>query len=129
MAKQEELINQVYSRQMDDVLKRLHYEVGLLKEWFKRDFPESRLEVLVEANNITKDFTIKTKVLMGEEMVNNRGFFSNVLALKEKDLINPSFMGAFFDAFGNEYRKQISTAINTHYRNEKAKEEGSWFIS
>ena len=110
-----------FSKRIDHVLKQLHHEVGLLREWFKRDFPESRLEVLVDVDNITHTFTIVTKVLTGLEMTSvNRGQFQNKLVLYEKDLIKPGFMEAFFAQFNNEYRKQIAGAINNHYLQEKS---------
>lgn len=113
-----------FSKHIDAVLKRLHFEVGLLREWFKRDFPESRLEVLVDVDNITHSFTVVTKVLTGTEMTPvNRGHFVNKLVLEEKDLIRPGFMEAFFDRFGNEYRKQISAAVNAFYHREQEKNE------
>lgn len=107
----------------DNLLKELYEECELLRKWFKRDFPESDLRVLVDADNIRRSFTITVRVLMGEEMVQNRGFFENKIVLSEKEIINPSFMRAFFKQFGNQYRKQIASAVNRHYQQEKANEE------
>lgn len=109
-----------FSKRIDGVLKRLHHEVGLLREWFKKDFPESRLEVMVDVDNITHTFTVITKVLTGTEMTPvNRGHFVNKLVLYEKDLIKPGFMEAFFGQFNFEYRRTIAGAINSFYHKER----------
>lgn len=105
---------------MDGVLKELHHETQLLSDWFKLDFPESNLKVIVDVDNVLRSFTITTRVLMGSEMVDNAGFFQNKLTLREKDIINPSFMRAFFKEFNNQYREQIAGAVNRHYQQEKA---------
>ncbi len=104
---------------MDGVLKELHHETQLLSDWFKQDFPECNLKVIIDVDNIRRSFTITTRVLMGAEMVDNAGFFQNKLPLYEKDIINPSFMRAFFSEFNNRYREQIAGAINRHYLQEK----------
>lgn len=110
-----------FSKRIDWALKQLHHEVGLLRDWFKRDFPESRLEVFVDVDNITHTFIVTTKVLTGIEMTPvNRGHFMNKLVLQEKDLIRPGFMEAFFEQFGTKYREQIASAINAHYNREKS---------
>lgn len=109
-----------FTKRIEWALRRLHEEVGLLRDWFKRDFPESRLEVMVDVDNIRHRFVIVTKVLTGTEMTPvNRGHFVNQLVLEEKDLLRPGFMEAFFDRMAFEYRIQLASAINAHYRREK----------
>lgn len=117
------------TKNFDHILKRLHYEIGLLKEWFSKDFPESRIEVLVDANNILMTMTITVKALMGKEMAGNRGYFQNKIILKESEVFDRSFMDQFLDAFGWAYRKEISRAINAHYQREKEKEEAGVTLS
>lgn len=113
-------IQEFFQKTFDNILKELHEEIGRLKTWMKQDFPESRLDVGVHVDNIRRTLTVTTRVLMGEEMVANRGFFENKLVLPEKRLINPSFMQAFFGEFNNEYRKQIANSINAHYNRFKS---------
>lgn len=117
----QELID-FYQNNFDRNLKRLNDECDRLKTWFARDFPESDLRLIVDVDNICRTFTITLRVLMGEEMVQNRGFFENKVVLREKDIINPSFMDAFFLHFGHAYREEIQRAVNNHYRMEKARE-------
>lgn len=117
------------TKNFDHILKRLHHEIGLLKEWFSKDFPESRLEVIVDANNILMTMTITVKALMGKEMAGNRGHFQNKIVLKEEEVFNLDFMNQFLDAFGWAYRKEISRAINAHYNQEKEREEAGVDIS
>ncbi len=116
-------INEFYSKNFDSVLKELNHECDLLRDWFKKDFPECDLKLIVDVNQILRSFKITVRILMGEEMVQNRGFFENKIMLSEKDIINPSFMRAFFREFGNSYRIQISTAINRHYNQQRAIED------
>lgn len=115
-------LDEFMGRYLEGTLRELNHECDLLREWFRRDFPESDLRVTVDVNNITRSFTITVRVLMGSEMVQNRGFFENKIVLREKEIINPSFMKAFFKEFGNAYRIQISNAVNAHYLRERAKE-------
>ena len=116
-------ISDFYSKHFDRNLKELNHECDLLRDWFNKDFPESDLKLIVDVDNIRRTFTITVRILMGFEMVKNAGFFENKIVLQEKDIINPSFMRAFFKHFGNEYRKEIARAINAHYNREKAIEE------
>lgn len=118
-------VQEFHGRYLDGVLKELHHETQLLSDWFKKDFPESNLKVVIDVDNILRSFTITTRVLMGAEMVNNAGFFQNIIKLQEKDIINPSFMRAFFKEFNNHYRKQIADAVNRHYLQEKAIESST----
>lgn len=120
--KTDDSIQEFFQKTFDDILKELHYEIGRLKKWFNDDFPEARLDCLVDINNIVRTLTITTRVLMGEEVVKNRGYFENRLVLPEKRLIDPGFMRAFFEHFSDEYRREISTAVNKHYQTEKQKE-------
>jgi hypothetical protein len=120
MNKQE--ILDFHGQYLDGTLKELHNEVGLLKAWFQKDFPESRLDVVVDVDNVKRSFAITTRVLMGSEMVSNRGYFQNHLVLREKDIINPSFMKSFYKHFNDEYRRQISDAINKHLHVERMKQ-------
>lgn len=117
---QKDQIAEFYSKTMDGVLKELHHETQLLSDWFKQDFPESNLKVIIDVDNVLRSFTITTRVLMGAEMVDNAGFFQNKIQLQEKDIINPSFMRAFFKQFNNMYREQIAGAVNRHYVQERA---------
>lgn len=117
------------TKNFDYVLKSLHHEIGLLKEWFKKDFPESRIECIVDANNILMIVTITVKVLMGKEMAGNRGHFQNKIVLKEEEVFDKSFMGKFFDMFGNAYRIEIARAINAHYQVEKEREAAGVALS
>lgn len=114
-------IKDFQGKYLGDIIQELQFEVGLLREWFRSDFPESDLKVVVDADNITRTLSITTSVLMGEEMVDNRGFFKNTLVLHEKEIINPLFMRGFFKEFNNGYRKQISEAVNRHYMAEVQK--------
>jgi hypothetical protein len=118
-------VKEFHGKYLDGVLKELHHETQLLSDWFKQDFPESNLKVIIDVDNILRSFTITTRVLMGAEMVDNMGFFQNKIVLQEKEIINPSFMRAFFKEFNNNYRKQIAGAINRHYIQEKAIESAS----
>lgn len=117
------------TKNFEYILKRLHYEVGLLKEWFSKDFPESRIEVLVDANNILMSLKITVKALMGKEMSGNRGHFQNTVTLQEKEVFDKHFMEQFLDAFGWAYRTEISRAINAHYNAEKEREEAGVALS
>jgi len=117
-------IKDFQGKYLGDIIQELQFEVGLLREWFRSDFPESDLKVVVDADNITRTLSITTSVLMGEEMVDNRGFFKNTLVLQEKEIINPLFMRGFFKEFNNGYRKQISEAVNRHYMAESQKNLG-----
>jgi hypothetical protein len=112
-------VKEFHGRYLDRVLKELHHETELLSKWFKQDFPESNLKVIIDVDNIKRSFTITTRVLMGAEMVDNMGFFQNIIKLQEKEIINPSFMRAFFKQFNGKYREQIAGAINRHYLQEK----------
>jgi hypothetical protein len=114
-------IKDFQGKYLGDIIQELQFEVGLLREWFRSDFPESDLKVVVDADNITRTLSITTSVLMGEKMVDNRGFFKNTLVLHEKEIINPLFMRGFFKEFNNGYRKQISEAVNRHYLAESQK--------
>lgn len=107
---------------MKNVAERLQYEVSLLREWFKRDYPESDLRVNCDFNGVLFSLNIQISVLMGEEVASDRLLFkSQPIRLVEKDLRNHSFMDAFFKEFNKQIRMQIQTAFNAHYQREQQK--------
>ena len=108
---------------MSPYAERLQHEFSLLREWFKRDYPESDLRCESDFNGVLFCLSIQVSVLMGEEVAKDRLLFrSNPIRLVEKDLRNKGFMEAFFRYFNEGMRKQIQLAFNTHYAIQKQKE-------
>ena len=103
--------------------ERLQHEVSLLREWFKRDYPESDLRVNCDFNGVLFCLSIQVEVLMGDEVAKNRLFFkSKPIRLVEKQIRNEGFMEAFFRYFNEGMRKQIQSAFNKHYAIQKEKD-------
>lgn len=108
-----------FGKVFEGVLKEVHFESELLCQWFKRDFPESDMKIVVDVNNVTRSFTITVRVLMGREMANDIGFYEKALPMREKDIINPSFMKAFFKHYNGGFRKEIADFVNSYYHQQK----------
>lgn len=111
---------------MSKISERIEYETKLLREWFKKDFPESDLRVSCDFNAILFILKIEIEVLMGEEvtegLTGDRMFFkSRPIVLVEKDLRNRSLMEAFYKEFNPSLRKMIQGAFNRHYLEQKQK--------
>lgn len=106
---------------IDRNMARLKDEVDALQAWFKKDFPECQMTINVNLDAIKKELQIICTTMTATEMADNRGLFKNMIRIRERDLIDPMFMGAFLKAFNMQYRKEISRVINNHYALEKAK--------
>ena len=117
-------IQEFYSKHFDTTLKELYHEANLLSDWFKKDFPESDLKLIIDVDNIRRKFIITCRILMGDEMAHDRGFFENKVILEERDIIKPAFMKSFCRAMGNEYRQEIARKINSYYHQQKEIENG-----
>lgn len=108
---------------MSEYATRLNHEFDLLREWFKRDYPESDLRCDADFNGVLFCLSIRVSVLMGQEVAKDRLLFnSQPIRLVEKDLRNKGFMEAFFRYFNEGMRKQIQSAFNRHYSIQKEKE-------
>lgn len=102
------------------VMIPLQHEVDLLKEWFKKDYPESDLRVLCDFNAILHTLKIQLEVLAGEEVSENRLYFkANPIVIGERDLRNEAFMYRFVKDFNQNVRPQLQHVFNTHYLQEK----------
>lgn len=106
------------------VADRVQHEVDLLREWFRRDYPESDLRAVCEFNGILFTLKITIEVLMGkevtEDLTGNRGFFrARPIFLTEKDLRDPGFMEEFYRVFNPEIRRLIQGSFNRHYLQQK----------
>lgn len=111
---------QVYvNRTMDGLFN----EVSLLREWFKREYPECELRIHVDLNKITLLLSIDIRVLTSKEVTDNQGFFECPIKISEKQFMNDRFMTSFLRSFNNELRKNISRAINNHLLMERLKDE------
>lgn len=108
-----------FAKIFEGILKEVHYESSLLCEWFKKDFPESDMKIIVDVDNVYRSFTITVRVLMGREMANDIGFYEKKLPMKERDIIKPGFMNAFFKVFNGDFRKEISSFVNSYYQQQK----------
>lgn len=108
-----------FAKVFENILKEVHFESELLCEWFKKDFPESDMKVVVDVNNVTRSFTITVRVLMGREMANDIGFYEKKLPMKEQDIIKPGFMKAFFKVYNGDFRKEIANFVNSYYQQQK----------
>lgn len=112
-------VQDFYSKHFDSVLKALHDELGHLKEWFNRDFPEGTLRVFVDVDNIRRSFSITTEVLSGREMADNLRALKNKVTFEERDIIKPGFMKSFISAMQQPYRQEIARALNAHFQQER----------
>lgn len=103
-------------------LERLGNEISLLQEWFKKDYPESRLEVKLNMDVVKKRLDIAVEVLTGKEMSPDRKSFQLQMQIQEKQFLDPILMSKFLKGFNEHTRKGLSNAINLHYNQEKAKQ-------
>lgn len=114
------LEKQIYvNTQMDGLFN----EIGLLREWFKREFPECELRVHCDFNKITLNLSIDIRVMTSKIVSDNQGFFETPIKISEKQFMKDSFMTPFLRSFNTELRKNISRAINNHLWMEKVKSE------
>ncbi len=109
---------------MVPIAERLKHETEVLKEWFKKDYPESELRVSCDLNGVLFCLSITIEILMGEEvtkeLTDDRLYFkSRPIRLVEKDLRNRSLMEGFYKEFQPQLRKQIQGAFNRHYLEQK----------
>ena len=112
-------VQDFYSKHFDMILKELHDEIGHLKEWFNKDFPEATLRVFVDVDNIKRSFTLTTEVLSGREMAANLRALRNRVTFQERDIIKPGFIKAFISHMQHPYRVEISRALNAHFQQER----------
>ena len=104
------------------IMDGLFNEVSLLREWFKKEFPECDLRVHVDLNKITLLLSINIRVMTSKEVTDNQGFFECPIKISEKQFMNDRFMTPFLRSFNNELRKNISRAINNHILMERMKD-------
>ena len=104
------------------IMDGLFNEVSLLREWFKKEFPECDLRVHVDLNKITLLLSINIRVMTSKEVTDNQGFFECPIKISEKQFMNDRFMTPFLRSFNNELRKNISRAINNHIIMERMKD-------
>lgn len=109
------------NRTMDGIFN----EVSLLREWFKKEFPECDLRIHVDLNNITLLLSIDVRVMTSKEVTDNQGFFECPIRISEKQFMNDRFMTPFLRSFNDELRKNISQSVNNHLIMERLKNEGS----
>lgn len=113
------LEKQMYvNRTMDGLFN----EIGLLREWFKQEFPECELRVHCDFNKITLNLSIDIRVMTSKIVSDNQGFFETPIKISEKQFMKDSFMTPFLRSFNTELRKNISRAINNHLWMEKVKD-------
>ena len=111
---------QVYvNRTMDGLFN----EVSLLREWFKKEFPECDLRIHVDLNKITLLLSIDVRVMTSKAVTDNQGFFECPIRISEKQFMNDRFMTPFLKSFNNELRKNISQSVNNHLIMERLKNE------
>lgn len=99
----------------------LFNEVSLLREWFKKEFPECDLRIHVDLNKITLLLSIDVRVMTSKEVTDNQGFFECPIRISEKQFMNDRFMTPFLKSFNNELRKNISQSVNNHLIMERIK--------
>lgn len=99
----------------------LFNEVSLLREWFKKEYPECELRIHVDLNKITLLLSIDIRVLTSKEVTDNQGFFECPIRISEKQFMNDRFMTPFLRSFNNELRKNISQSVNNHLIMERLK--------
>lgn len=113
------LEKQMYvNRTMDGLFN----EIGLLREWFKQEFPECELRIHCDFNKITLNLSIDIRVMTSKVVSDNQGFFETPIKISEKQFMKDSFMTPFLRSFNTELRKNISRAINNHLWMEKVKD-------
>ena len=105
------------------IMDGLFNEVSLLREWFKKEFPECDLRVHVDLNKITLLLSINIRVMTSKDVTDNQGFFECPIKISEKQFMNDRFMTPFLRSFNNELRKNISRAINNHLLMERMKND------
>jgi hypothetical protein len=101
-------------------LERLGGEISLLQEWFRKDYPESRLDVKLNMDIVKKKLDIALEVLTGKELANNQKKFQFQMQVQEKQFLDPILMSKFLKGFNEHCRKGIANAINLHYAQEQA---------
>lgn len=99
----------------------LFNEVSLLREWFKREFPECDLRIHVDLNKITLLLSIDIRVMTSKLVSDNQGFFECPIRISEKQFMNDRFMTPFLRSFNDELRKNISQSVNNHLIMERFK--------
>lgn len=110
------LEKQIYvNRVMDGLMN----EIGLLRDWFKKEFPECELRVHVDFNKVTLALSIDIRVMTSKEVSDNQGFFETPIRISERQFMKDSFMSPFLAAFNTELRKNISRSVNNHLWMEK----------
>lgn len=107
---------------VDRTMDGLFNEIGLLREWFKQEFPECELRVHCDFNKITLNLSIDIRVMTSKIVSDNQGFFETPIKISEKQFMKDSFMTPFLRSFNTELRKNISRAINNHLWMEKVKD-------
>lgn len=104
----------------------LQHEVNLLEEWFKKDYPESKLRVSCDFNSILFVLKVQIELLMGEEVAKNRLHYKpRPIVISERELKDERLMFAFVKEFNKNVRGQIQQVFNTHYLREKQIEEAT----
>ena len=105
---------------MVPLAEALSHEVDLLKEWFKKDYPESELRVTSDFNALLYTLKIQIKVLAGEEVSRDRLYFkSTPIVLSERDLRNEALMYGFVKEFNKQVRIMVQNVFNKHYLEQK----------
>jgi hypothetical protein len=108
---------------MVPLAEALAHEVDLLKEWFKKDYPESELRVTSDFNALLYTLKIQIEVLAGEEVSKDRLYFkSTPIVLSERDLRNEALMYGFVKEFNKQVRIMVQNVFNKHYLEQKQKE-------
>ena len=105
------------------IMDGLFNEVSLLREWFKKEFPECDLRVHVDLNKITLLLSINIRVMTSKDVTDNQGFFECPIKISEKQFMNDRFMTPFLRSFNDQLRKNISRAINNHLLMERMKND------
>lgn len=105
------------------IMDGLFNEVSLLREWFKKEFPECDLRVHVDLNKITLLLSINIRVMTSKDVTDNQGFFECPIKISEKQFMNDRFMTPFLRSFNDQLRKNISRAINNHVLMERMKND------
>ncbi len=106
---------------ISSIAERLQHEVSLLREWFKKDYPESELRVNCDFNGVLFVLKISIEVLVGQEISSDRAFFKSELRLQEKDLRNRDLVNGFMAEFNTQVRKQIEGSFNRWYHEQAAR--------
>lgn len=116
--------NQNALYEMVPLAEALAHEVDFLKEWFKKDYPESELRVTSDFNALLYTLKIQIEVLAGEEVSKDRLYFkSTPIVLSERDLRNEALMYGFVKEFNKQVRIMVQNVFNKHYLEQKQREE------